>query len=168
MLKVVILVTNDIETDQRVARMAGSISSMGYAVTIVGRKLPSSKKKLDLIYSTFRFRLPINHGPLFYLSYNVWAFFFLLFRRFSVIVACDTDTLIAGRTIRLLKPSWLVFDAHDIASVPGISLVVPRLESFALASFRSKTKGIMVVGIDPPLENKLTNLSHHGDEDGAR
>jgi Glycosyltransferase len=113
-LKVVILVTNDIETDQRVARMAGSISSMGYAVTIVGRKLPSSKKKLDLIYSTFRFRLPINHGPLFYLSYNVWAFFFLLFRRFSVIVACDTDTLIAGRTIRLLKPSWLVFDAHEL------------------------------------------------------
>ncbi|HUX54453.1 MAG TPA: ABC transporter permease [Williamwhitmania sp.] len=50
---------------------------------------------------------------------------------------------------------------HAIASVPGITLVVPRLESFALASFRSKTKGVMVVGIDPPLENKLTNLSHH-------
>ncbi len=50
---------------------------------------------------------------------------------------------------------------HTIASVPGISLVVPRLESFALASFDAKTKGVMVVGVDPLLENKLTNLSHH-------
>lgn len=46
-----------------------------------------------------------------------------------------------------------------IESVEGISLVVPRLESFALASFSSKTKGVMLIGVDPAQENKLTDLS---------
>lgn len=35
---------------------------------------------------------------------------------------------------------------------------VPRLESFALASFKEGTKGVLVAGIDPEKENALTNL----------
>jgi ABC-type lipoprotein release transport system permease subunit len=35
----------------------------------------------------------------------------------------------------------------------------PRLESFALASSGERTKGMMVIGIDPNKENKLSNLS---------
>jgi ABC-type lipoprotein release transport system permease subunit len=35
----------------------------------------------------------------------------------------------------------------------------PRLESFALASSGEHTKGMMVIGIDPEKENKLSNLS---------
>ena len=35
----------------------------------------------------------------------------------------------------------------------------PRLESFALASSGERTKGMMVIGIDPEKENKLSNLS---------
>ncbi len=35
----------------------------------------------------------------------------------------------------------------------------PRLESFALASSGERTKGMMVIGIDPVKENKLSNLS---------
>lgn len=44
-----------------------------------------------------------------------------------------------------------------IASVDNVSDVVPRLESFALASSEDKTKGILVVGIDPEKELKLTH-----------
>jgi len=112
--KAVILVTNDIEVDQRVAKMASSISTLGYSVTIVGRRLPLSKRTFTSAYSIVRFRLPFNHGPLFYLCYNLWAFFYLLIRRFSVVVACDTDTLLAARAMRLLKPICLVFDAHEL------------------------------------------------------
>jgi ABC-type lipoprotein release transport system permease subunit len=36
--------------------------------------------------------------------------------------------------------------------------VIPRLESFALASFGPKTKGVMVVGTDPVREDNLTGL----------
>lgn len=44
----------------------------------------------------------------------------------------------------------------QVADVAGVKQVVPRVESFALASFGQKTKGGLVVGIDPELEDSLT------------
>ncbi|HVZ96582.1 MAG TPA: FtsX-like permease family protein [Chitinophagaceae bacterium] len=40
----------------------------------------------------------------------------------------------------------------------NISLAIPRLESFALASSGAHTKGVAVVGIDPEKENQMTGL----------
>src|SRR5580658_5014903 len=40
-----------------------------------------------------------------------------------------------------------------------ITAWTPRLESFGLASSGDRTKGIMVVGIDPQKENSVSNLS---------
>lgn len=40
----------------------------------------------------------------------------------------------------------------------NITAVAPRLESFALASSDSLTKGCMVIGIDPEKENSITDL----------
>jgi putative ABC transport system permease protein len=42
--------------------------------------------------------------------------------------------------------------------IPGLVSVVPRLESFALASFGEQTSGMLVVGVDPQKEDELTNL----------
>jgi ABC-type lipoprotein release transport system permease subunit len=42
--------------------------------------------------------------------------------------------------------------------IPGLEAFVPRLESFALASFEEQTSGMLVVGIDPKLEDDLTAL----------
>jgi len=41
-----------------------------------------------------------------------------------------------------------------------ITAWTPRLESFGLASSGDRTKGIMVVGIDPAKENPVSNLAH--------
>lgn len=43
--------------------------------------------------------------------------------------------------------------------IPHLIDLVPRLESFALASFGNQTKGVLINGIDPDKENKLTDLS---------
>lgn len=43
-------------------------------------------------------------------------------------------------------------------NTPGISLSVPRLESFALASSGQHTKGVEVMGIDPAKEQKMNGL----------
>lgn len=43
--------------------------------------------------------------------------------------------------------------------VPEIKTLIPRIESFALASTREKTFGVMVVGIDPERENRMTSLA---------
>jgi len=40
-----------------------------------------------------------------------------------------------------------------------ITELVPRLESFALISTEDKTKGVLVIGIDPSKENNVTQLS---------
>jgi putative ABC transport system permease protein len=47
---------------------------------------------------------------------------------------------------------------EKIYSDPNVSTVVPRLESFALAAAESRTQGVMVLGIDPEGEKKVTDL----------
>ncbi|MCK4748481.1 MAG: hypothetical protein KAT15_15625, partial [Bacteroidales bacterium] len=47
--------------------------------------------------------------------------------------------------------------ATKIESLDNVKAVIPRLESFALASTGDQTKGIMVVGIDPEKELDLTH-----------
>ena len=44
----------------------------------------------------------------------------------------------------------------NIENTPGVEVAVPRVESFALAAFGTKTKGAMVLGIVPEKENQLT------------
>lgn len=50
-------------------------------------------------------------------------------------------------------------DMRGLEQVPEIRNMLPRLESFALASTGKNTMGAMVVGIDPAAENSMTNLS---------
>ncbi|PWD99677.1 ABC transporter permease [Marinilabilia rubra] len=47
----------------------------------------------------------------------------------------------------------------SLNKVDEIEEVVPRLESFALASSGQKTEGIMVMGVDPDKEDRMTELS---------
>jgi putative ABC transport system permease protein len=46
-----------------------------------------------------------------------------------------------------------------LAGIENVDLVLPRLESFALAAGALQTKGAAIVGIDPVQENKLIHLS---------
>ncbi|MEA1877789.1 MAG: ABC transporter permease [Bacteroidota bacterium] len=54
-----------------------------------------------------------------------------------------------------LNPNLL----SEIESVKNVTLALPRLESFALASSGNQTKGVMVVGTDPEKDDQLTGLS---------
>jgi len=46
----------------------------------------------------------------------------------------------------------------DLSQDPRINQIIPRLESFALASSGESTKGVAVMGIDPEKENKMTKV----------
>jgi len=48
---------------------------------------------------------------------------------------------------------------EQINSVDDITLVTPRLESFALASSKDVTQPARIIGVDPEKENQLTDLS---------
>ena len=64
----------------------------------------------------------------------------------------------------------------QIEQLPNVEAVVPRIESFALASYEMQTKGAMVLGIDPDREDFLTEVNKSrltegeplkADDDGA-
>jgi ABC-type lipoprotein release transport system permease subunit len=46
---------------------------------------------------------------------------------------------------------------HAIERIEGVKAVVPRVETFALASTGEQTKGVIIMGIDPEKEHKLSN-----------
>lgn len=63
-----------------------------------------------------------------------------------------------------------MIDTNDICSqiseLSNISLVIPRLETFALGSAGNLSKGIVVIGTDPETENKVSRLAkkiHEGE-----
>jgi ABC-type lipoprotein release transport system permease subunit len=45
-----------------------------------------------------------------------------------------------------------------IQSINGLTYIVPRIESFALAGAGQKSKGVMVMGVDPKEENAFSRL----------
>jgi len=49
--------------------------------------------------------------------------------------------------------------AVKLKDVPEITVFKPRLESFSLASSEDVTKGVMVMGINPESEDRITNIS---------
>ena len=48
---------------------------------------------------------------------------------------------------------------NQINNIKNVTLAVPRLESFALASYGNNTKGAIILGTEPDAENNLTKLS---------
>jgi len=49
---------------------------------------------------------------------------------------------------------------QEIAELDGVISVLPRLESFALISSGNKTKGAILQGIIPELDDQMTQISH--------
>ncbi|MDH5367538.1 MAG: FtsX-like permease family protein [Cyclobacteriaceae bacterium] len=54
--------------------------------------------------------------------------------------------------------SWDQELLAKVENTEGVNSAVPRVESFALASFENKTKGGMVLGISPEREHELTRI----------
>ena len=114
MKKTVILsVTSDLVTDQRVHKVAQTLSNNNYRVLLVGRRLPASLPMDQRTYTTKRFKLWFSKGPLFYANYNIRLFFFLLFSKVDILLANDLDTLAANYLVSVIRNKPLVYDSHE-------------------------------------------------------
>ena len=113
MKKVIVSVTNDLVSDQRVHKVCITLSAMGFEVLLVGRKLPGSPPLEERAYKTKRLRLLFTKGPLFYACFNLRLFILLLFRSFDLLVANDLDTLLANHLAAGMKSKPLVYDTHE-------------------------------------------------------
>ncbi|QTD37033.1 glycosyltransferase [Polaribacter batillariae] len=115
MKKIIVSVTNDLTTDQRVEKVCNSLHTNGYEVYLVGRLLKNSVN-ITRNYATKRFKLFFNSGALFYAEYNVRLFFFLLFKKKDILLSNDVDTLLANYFISKIQHKKLVFDSHELFS----------------------------------------------------
>ncbi len=113
MKRIIISVTSDLSTDQRVQKVARACCESGLDVLLIGRKLPTSQTP-DLPCRYKRLRLLFNRSFFFYAEYNLRLFLKLLFIRADIFLANDTDTLTANFLAGKIRRKKLVFDAHEL------------------------------------------------------
>lgn len=127
--KIIVSVTNDLHTDQRVHKVCLFLQQQGFDVTLVGRKLTSSGE-LKRPYACKRFRLWFNKGFLFYANYNLRLCCYLLVHRADVLLSNDLDTLYANYIASKLKGTKLVYDSHEyFTEVPEL-IGRPKVKRF--------------------------------------
>ena len=122
MTKVILLATSDLIADQRVHRTALSLHEAGYDVIAVGRKLHYTSKEETPIYRVKHLRIFARKGFMFYALFNLFAFFYLIFKRFDIIQANDLDTLLAARLAGWLRKKPVIYDSHELfTEVPELN-----------------------------------------------
>jgi glycosyltransferase involved in cell wall biosynthesis len=149
--RVIFSVTNCICHDQRVLKMAQTVSHLGTDVWIVGRRKGKCCDKDNVAFKTVRFRMLFKRGFLFYKFFNIRLFFFLLFRKANLLVSNDLDTLFPNYLVSRLKRIPLVYDSHEyftgvpeIQDRPIVKFVWTEIEKMIFP----KLKNIMTVS-DP-------------------
>lgn len=142
--RVIVSVTNDLVTDQRVGKTCAVLTEMGFKVLLVGRKLKKSNS-IQREYEVKRFRLLFNKGFLFYAEYNLRLFFFLLFSKKNLLFSNDLDTLVPNYLISKIQKKKLIFDSHELFSE------IPELEN------RKRVKNFWLA-IEKKIIPKLKNI----------
>lgn len=137
--RILISVTSDLSTDQRVNRTATTLKEAGYRVLVIGRVLKTSTEVSPKRYRTLRFRLWAEKGPMFYALYNIRLFWFLLWHHADILVSNDLDTLPANFLAAKLKKIPLVYDSHEyftgvpeLLNRPKVQRIWKKIESYCL------------------------------------
>lgn len=113
MKRVILSVTSDLYTDQRVDKMSLFLHKKGFDVTLVGRRYADSPVLAPRVYNTERLRLVFKRGVLFYAEFQFRLLLYLLFKKCDILVANDLDTLLPNFLVSRLKKKELVYDSHE-------------------------------------------------------
>ncbi len=178
MKRVIVTVSNDLISDNRVHKVCSSLHNSNYSVLLVGRRKFFEKRRLDRPYATHRMALLFRKSFLFYAELNIRMLLLLLFRKADILLSNDLDTLPANGIISKWKSCFLVYDSHELfTEVPElvgrlkVKAIWEKLEnkfikraniSFTVSSsiakyYMEKYKIVMHVVRNLPLRIDMTN-----------
>lgn len=123
MKKIIVSVTNDISTDQRVEKVCNTLYNAGYEILLIGKKETNSKP-IQRTYSTKRISVFFKKGFLFYAEFNLKLFLLILFTKKDLLLSNDLDTLLPNYMVSLLQKKNLIYDSHEL--FPEIPELVHR------------------------------------------
>jgi glycosyltransferase involved in cell wall biosynthesis len=102
-------------------RIATSLSTAGFEVTLIGRKTPQSVPLVERNFRQKRLNVWFQRGKLFYIEYNLRLFWHLLCHNYDIYGATDLDTLLPHFIVSRLKRRPMTYDAHEyFAELPEI------------------------------------------------
>ncbi|MFN4123950.1 MAG: glycosyltransferase [Flavobacteriales bacterium] len=146
--RIVVSVSNDLVTDQRVKKVCHSLYQAEYQIYLIGRKRKLSPDLPNLPYACKRFNLFFETGFLFYAELNIRLFFFLLFIKADAFHANDLDTLFPNYLVAKLRRKPLIYDTHEyFTGVPEIQHrpVVKKVWTFLEAAIFPRLKHVFTV-----------------------
>ena len=136
-MRIQVVVSNDLVTDQRVIKMCHSLFEWGHEIYLTGRFLPGSPPLPHWSFKAKRMRLLFIRGPLFYTELNIRLFFRLLFLPTDIIHANDLDVLLPCYLVSKIRKKKLIYDTHEyftgvpeLQKRPLIRGVWKRIERF--------------------------------------
>ncbi len=140
--KIIVSVTNDLVSDNRVHKVCTTLLQMGFDVLLVGRMLPHSAD-IQRDYGIKRMMLIFKKGPFFYAEYNLKLFCFLLFAKSDVLLSNDLDSLAANYFASTIRNKPLVYDSHEyftevpeLIGRPRIRKIWERIEAGILPKIK--------------------------------
>src|ERR1700733_8099172 len=159
--RLVFTVTNDLNYDQRMIRICGSLAAAGYRVTLVGRKMRDSPPLRNQSFAQKRLHCFFKRGKSFYAEYSIRLFFYLFFKRMDGICAIDLDTILPCYFISRLKHITRIYDAHElftemkeVVSRPQIYRFWKRIEKYTVPKFRNGYT------VNQPIADEFNKMYH--------
>lgn len=123
-------------------RICGSMTALGYQVTLVGRKRKHSAPLTATSFQQKRLWCGFDKGFAFYATYNLRLFFYLLFTRADAYCAIDLDTILPNYFASVIRQRKRLYDAHElfteqkeIVTRPLVHKIWLGVERFAVPRF---------------------------------
>ena len=110
--RIAVLVSNDLNHDQRVLKTCTTLEAEGWKPVLIGREMPESKP-LQVPFEARRLRLPFNRGAGFYAALQLGLLRALSRTDVDAIWANDLDTLLPAFLMARIKGLPLVYDSHE-------------------------------------------------------